>query len=132
MLSKQVITLEKRCFLAGWKDSLFKDLVVNLLNGSNNHLTLIESHAVDFEGLLYEISKAKPDVILLEESSPFSGDSFLVLLLVRNPNLPVIVISELSNEMHIMRRETLFLNSSSDLIRTINQIPIQTETLNLV
>jgi len=112
--------LEKCCFLVGRKDSLFKQLVASLLVDLNDQLELRENKAVDFGGLLDEIKDAKPDMILLEESSPFSENSLLTYLLINIPAMPVIVISEDSNLMHIVRRETKLLSSSSDLIETID------------
>ena len=120
--------MEKVCFLAGRKDSLFKQLVASLLRDLADNLKLHESQADDFEGLLNEVLMVKPNVILLEDTSPFSKKSFLVRLLVSKPNLPVIVISENSNEIHILRRETVLLSSSSELIRAIDQIQFQPDT----
>lgn len=121
--------MEKCCFLVGQKDSLFKQLVASLLSDLAINLKLAESRSTGFEDLLNEISVADPNLILLEEASPFSGDSYLIQLLINVPNIPVIVISEASNEMHILRRESVILSSSSDLIKTIDQIQIQPETL---
>lgn len=121
--------MEKCCFLVGQKDSLFKQLVASLLSDLAINLKLAEGRSTGFEDLLNEISVAEPNLILLEEASPFSGDSYLIQLLINVPNIPVIVISEASNEMHILRRESVILSSSSDLIKTIDQIQIQPETL---
>ena len=120
--------MEKCCFLVGQKDSLFKLLVASLLSDLATNLKLNESRSTGLEGLLNEISEAEPNLILLDEASPFSGDSYLIQLLINVPNIPVIVISEVSNEMHILHRESVILNSSSDLIKTIDQIQIQPET----
>lgn len=120
--------MEKCCFLVGQKDSLFKQLVASLLSDLASNLKLNESRSTGLEGLLNEISEAEPNLILLDEASPFSGDSYLIQLLINVPNIPVIVISEVSNEMHILHRESVILSSSSDLIKTIDQIQIQPET----
>jgi len=121
--------LEKLCFLAGRKDSLFKQLVASLLNDLADNLKLYVSKAVDIEVLINEVAEVEPDMILLEDPSPFSKDSLLIRLLIERPNLPVIVISGDSNVMHIVRKETMLLNSSSDLIKTINLIEVQPEKL---
>lgn len=121
--------MEKCCFLVGQKDSLFKQLVASLLNDLATNLKLEESRSTGFEELLNEISKAEPNLILLEEASPFTNGSYLIQLLINVPSTPVIVISEASNEMHILRRESVILSSSRDLIKTIDQIPIQSEIL---
>ena len=114
--------MKKRCFLAGRKDSLFKNLVAILLNGLMDDLDLQESGAEDLEGLLNEISEAEPTFILLDDSSSFSEESLLVRILMHKPDLPVIVISENSNLMHIVRRETRTINSSNDLVNAVNLI----------
>jgi len=91
-----------------------------MLGELTDSLKLYESNAIDFSGLLDEISEVEPDMILLEESSPFLEDSFLVLLLVNKPGLPVIVINEDTNVMHVVHRETTLLTTSNDLVETIN------------
>jgi len=112
--------LEKVCFLTSRKNSLFKQLVASLLRDLANNLKLHESQADDFELLLEKVSMVGPDMVLLDDASPYSKDSFLIRLLVSNPDLPVFVISEDSNEMHILRREVVLISSSSDLIKAIN------------
>jgi len=112
--------MKKRCFLAGRKDSLFKNLVATLLNDLIKDLILYESQAEDLEGLLNEISETDPTLILLDDSSSFSSESPLMSILMRKPGLPVIVISENSNSMHIVRRETQIINTSRDLIKAIS------------
>jgi DNA-binding NtrC family response regulator len=114
--------MKKRCFLAGRKDSLFKNLVATLLNDLIKDLDLHESQSEDLEGLLNEISKTDPTLILLDESSSFSDEFPLVSILMHKPGLPVIVISENSNFMHIVRRETQVINSSSDLVKAVNLV----------
>lgn len=114
--------MKKRCFLAGRSDSLFKNLIANLLNDLIKDLDFHESQADDLEGLLNEISETEPTLILLDNSSPFSGDFPLIRILMHKPGLPVIVISENSNFMHVIRRETQIINSSSDLVKAINLI----------
>ena len=114
--------MKKRCFLAGRNDSLFKNLVATLLNDLIKDLDLHESQAEDLEGLLNEISEAKTALILLDDSFPFSDESPLVRILIHSPNLPVIVISEEANLMHIVHRETRTINSSSDLVQAVNLV----------
>lgn len=112
--------MKKLCFIAGKRESLFKNLVANLLNGLIDDLRLQESQANDFEELLAEISDADPTLILLDEASPFSGNSVLGRILAYRPDLPVIVLSEDSNLMHIVRKETKVIDSSSDLADAVN------------
>ena len=112
--------MKKSCFIAGRRTSLFKDLMANLLNGLIDDLDIQENQADDFEGLLTEISNADPTLVLLDETSPFSGDSFLVQLLIHKPGLPVIVVSEDSNLMHVVQKETRVIGSSNDLVDAVN------------
>ena len=106
----------------GRKESLFIQLVASMLIDLIDDLELYESNTVDFSNLLEEVARAEPDIILLEESPPFSENSLLIRLLANIPDLPVIVISEDSNLMHIVRRETRLLSSSHDLVKTITHI----------
>ncbi|MEW6287349.1 MAG: hypothetical protein AB1509_14090 [Chloroflexota bacterium] len=112
--------MNKRCFLVGRKDSLFKQLVASLLVDMMDDLDLYENKSVELDALLEEIKSVHPDLIVLEEMSPFSEDSLMSRLLVNLPDLPVIVISEDSNLMHLIRCHTRMLGSSKDLIETIN------------
>ena len=116
--------MEKHCFLASARNSLFKQLVASLLIDLTDDLKLHESKAIEVRALLDEIAEVKPDMVLLDETSPFVENSLLVLLLITNPGLPVIVINEDSNLMHIVRRETQILSSSNDLIEAINLIQV--------
>jgi hypothetical protein len=112
--------MDKRCFLAVRNNSLLKQAVSSLLDDMANSLDLFESKMDNVDDLLKEISEVDPDMILLEESSPFSDESLLVRLMVTKPGLPFIVISAEANLMHIVHRETVQLSSSADLISAIN------------
>ena len=114
--------MEKLCLLTGQQNSLFRQLVANLLQDLASDLTLHESCVADFTGFMEEVSTIQPDMILLEDSSPFSEDSHLARLLINKPELPVIVISEDSNVMYVLRCETSLLSTSHDLIDAINSL----------
>lgn len=117
--------MDKRIFLIGQGNSLFKQLVTNLLEDMTDDLDLLENNAMEFECLLEEIKNAKPDLVLLEELTPFTENSLLMRLFANIPDLPVIVIREDSNLMHTVRCDTRLLGSSKDLIETINLISTQ-------
>lgn len=85
-----------------------------------DNLELHENTTADFKDLLDEIRNAKPDLVLLEEISPFTENSLTIRLLDSLPNLPLIVISEDSNLIRIFHSETRTLSSSRDLIETLN------------
>ena len=93
---------------------------MNLLNDTNHSLIVYESQAVDFEEMLNEVTRNEPDVILLDESFPLSTTSTLICLLTAKPALPVIVIGEDDNLMHIIHHETVRIHSPMDLINAIN------------
>lgn len=112
--------MEKLCFLAGRKDSLFKQLVASLLMDATDHLELYENKSGEVAELLNEIKEAKPDMIVLEDSAPFAENSLLIRILIHVPEVPMIVISEDSNLIHVVRCQTRLLGSSNDLIETIN------------
>lgn len=86
------------------------------------NLDLHENTTTDFKDTLGEIRDAKPDLVLLEEMSPFSQNSLTIRLLNSLPNLPLIVISEDSNLIRIFHSETRMLSSSRDLIETLNSM----------
>lgn len=114
--------MEKRCFFVAPKDTLFKQLVASLLLDLADDIALYESQAVDFDNLLEEVLMVSPDVVLLDEASPFSTEDFLVRLLIIRPGVPVIFINHESNSLHIVRRETQLLSSSHDLINMLHQV----------
>lgn len=99
---------------------MFKQLVASLLVDMMDNLELHENTTADFKDTLDEIRDAKPDLVLLEEMSPFCENSLTIRLLDSLPNLPLIVISEDSNVMRIFQSETRILSSSGDLIETLN------------
>jgi len=107
---------------------LFRQLVASLLDDMSTNLILHEYQAPDLTSLLHEVTRIQPDMIILEDSIPFAGSSMLHHLLVAKPNLPIIVVSGESNEMHIVRKETTLLISSNDLINAINLVSQQSET----
>ncbi|MBI5702567.1 MAG: hypothetical protein ACOYYF_10705 [Chloroflexota bacterium] len=112
--------MNKRCFLVGRKDSLFKQLVASLLVDMMDDLDLYENKAVEFDALLEEIKIASPHLLLLEEASPFSENSLMTRFLANLPALPVVVISEDSNLIYVVRCNARLLSSSRDLIEAIH------------
>ena len=108
--------MDKRCLLWLCKDTLLKEVISSLLLDISNDIELLESSVHDFETLLRGVSHVDPDVIVLEASSPFSEESQLVRVLMARPGRPVIVVSQEHNWMHVMRWETVKLESAYDLI----------------
>jgi AmiR/NasT family two-component response regulator len=94
-------------------------LVADLLIAQTKDLILHESRAHDVGSLLSDVEREQPNVVVLESPSPFTDETLLVQLLVRKPEVPLILISENSNTVHVIRCETSLLNTSKDLINTI-------------
>lgn len=114
--------MDIHCFLVGRKDSLFRQLVASLLVDMIDNLDLHANTTIDFKVMLDEIRNANPNMVLLEETSPFSENSLTIRLLDSLPGLPLIVISEDSNLIRIIHSETRILGSSRDLIETMNLV----------
>jgi hypothetical protein len=112
--------MNKLCFLAIQKNSLFKQAVSSLIGKATNGIELYESEADNVEGLIKEISDMAPHVLVLEESSLLLNESVLAGLLMISPCVSVIVVSEETSFMHVVHRETIQLSSSIDLIEAIN------------
>lgn len=85
-----------------------------------DNLDLYENKAVEFDALLEEIKFASPHLLLLEEASPFSENSLMTRFLASLPALPVVVISEDSNLIYVVRCNVRLLSSSRDLIEAIH------------
>lgn len=123
-MSNQLIkgnySLGKRCLLFVCnQDTLFRQILSNLLVNVDDHVEIFESTARNVNDLLNDVSNINPDIILLEESSPLSVDSPLVHVLFARPGRPVIVISQEHNWIHTVRWETIQLRSADDFINTI-------------
>ncbi len=88
----------------------------SLLLSMTTDIALFESTTHDLDCFLQEVSHTEPDLILLEESSPFSAEAQLVHVLIAKPDIPVIVISQENNWIHVVRRESVRLRSANDLI----------------
>ena len=101
------------------RNILFKEVMLSLLVDMSVPLEIFDSTASDVNGLLEEISHINPDMILLEETSPLSKGSCLFDVLAIRPGCPVVVVSQEHNQVHIVKWQTVQLNSASDLINTI-------------
>jgi hypothetical protein len=104
------------------KDALFKEIMLSLLIDMTNTIEIFESTAEDVDDLLKEVSKYDPDTILVEESSPLSGASCLVHILMAMSGRPVVVLSQEHNWMHVVQWQTVQLSSANDLINAIKLI----------
>lgn len=111
--------MRKRSLLLVGKDQLFRQLVSGLLLDIRDVVETYESSAIDLPDLLVEVADIHPDIMLLEDVSPLSADTCLVPVLIANADLPVIVVSSEHNWMHVVRRESVRLNSANELIEAV-------------
>jgi DNA-binding NarL/FixJ family response regulator len=102
------------------QDALVNRALASLLLTSSSQLTVIVSEALDMRELVAEISKIKPDAVLLSESIPSAAKDSFAQLLMAYPKLRVIVVSEDSNWIHIFRKEDVLLNRLTDLLEVIH------------
>lgn len=85
----------------------------------SSNLDLYENKAAEPDVYIHEIISVAPDMILLEEASPFAENSVMTRLLAAFPQTPILVISEDSNLLYIVHCEARLLGSSTDLIEAI-------------
>jgi hypothetical protein len=111
--------VKSQCVLAVLSSSLFTMAVTSLL-ASEARLRVIASEAVGVDDLMQEIRCIEPDVILLEETIPLKSQTIVIELLNSFSELKVIVLSENNNWLHIIRKDTLLISSTADLIQAIH------------
>jgi hypothetical protein len=111
--------LKKPNLLLVFKDTLFKQILLNLLIEANNQIGLIESNADNVEDLLGEVVIFEPDAVLLEKSSPLSDVPCLFRLFMIMPGRPVVLISQEHNFVHVVHWQTVHVKTATDLIRAI-------------
>jgi hypothetical protein len=111
--------LDNICFLLVFRDALFKQVLSNLLVEMNSRFEVFESNSEIVDDLLIEISKLQPDTVLLEETSPLSGNSCLFHLVKEMRGRPIIVVSQEYNLMHIVNWRTVPVETVNDLIKSI-------------
>jgi hypothetical protein len=114
--------LSNLCFLLVFKDVLFRQIMLSLLSEMQGNIQLFESNADAVEDLLVEVSKLRPDAIMLEEASPLSSASCLVHLLKVLPGRPIIVVSQEQNLLHVIRGRTVQVEQADDLIEFVRSM----------
>lgn len=98
------------------QDSLLNSALTDILKNSTCVLKVVTSPVDDVKGLIEETSKLKPDVVLIGESTPLAQEDVLGHLLMSNPELQVIIISEDSNWVHIFHKKDFLMTRQSDLL----------------
>jgi hypothetical protein len=85
----------------------------------DNAFDVFESTAKDVDDLLLEISKHNPDTVLVDEASDFAERSALAPLIMAVPGLPVVVVSQTCNLVHIVQYRTVKVDTVSDFIESL-------------
>jgi DNA-binding NarL/FixJ family response regulator len=98
------------------KDSLLNQALENLFKNSECSLNVMTSGENDVRGLIAEASELKPDVVILGESTPLARKDVLGDLLMSNPEMQVITVSEDTNWIHIFKKKDKLMTRQSDLL----------------
>ena len=101
-------------------DSILTLAIISLL-AADSEAHVIYSSCVDTAGLLDEISRSEPDVVLLDEQALGPSNEFLTQLLMENSGMRVIVIHQNSNRLEIYRKNDILITSAADLLEIVNQ-----------
>jgi hypothetical protein len=94
--------------------------MLRLLIEMTHKIDTFESTANDVDDLLQEVSILGPDMVLMEEGSPFAAASCLGHMLMAMPGCPVIVVSQEHNLLHVVHWQTVQVETARDLIEFIN------------
>jgi DNA-binding NarL/FixJ family response regulator len=98
------------------QDSLLNHALATLIKNSECNLNVITSAENDLSGLIAETSELKPDVVILGESTALARKDVLGDLLMTNPEMRVVTISEDTNWIHIFRKKDKLMTHQSDLL----------------
>jgi chemotaxis response regulator CheB len=105
--------------------SLLNDVLQDLLF-SGSELKVVTSEARDIQELTGDIARSEPDVVVLVDWLPVTGEKplaeneTLAVLMNTRANLRVIVISQNSNWLKVFRKDDVLLSHAADLIDVIN------------
>ncbi len=98
------------------KDLLLNQALANLLKNSECEIKVITSSASEAKGLIAETSELKPDIVILGESTPMAGKEVLGYLLMSNPEMQVVVVSEDTNYLHVFHKKDKLITRQTDLL----------------
>jgi DNA-binding NarL/FixJ family response regulator len=98
------------------QDSLLNHALATLIKNSECNLNMITSDENDIRALLAETSELKPDVVILGESTALARKDVLGDLLMTNPEIQVITISEDTNWIHVFQKKDQLMTRQSDLL----------------
>ncbi len=98
------------------QDSLLNHALANLVQNSECGLKIIISQASEARSLIAETSKLKPDIIVIGESFSLAGKDLLGHLLMSNPRMQVVIVSEDTNWIHVFHKKDLLMTKQTDLL----------------
>ena len=98
------------------QDSLLNNALATILKNSECEIKVMTSGANGVKSLIAEASEMKPDIVLLEESTPLAREDVLGSLLMSNSELQVIVVSEDTNWIHIFHKKDKLMTRQTDLM----------------
>lgn len=98
------------------KDSLLNQALANILKNSECEISVITSGASNSQGLIAETTELKPDIVILGESTPMAGKDVLGYLLMSNPEMQVVVVSEDTNYLHVFHKKDMLITRQTDLL----------------
>ena len=100
------------------KNSLLNSVLTDLLS-RHSELNVMAGEAVDLEGLMDEITQFEPEVVLMGQSMPLASVQSLAKLMIMQPGLRVIVVSEDTNWLHIYQKEDVLLTCADDFYEVV-------------
>jgi DNA-binding NarL/FixJ family response regulator len=98
------------------QDSILNHALATLIKNSECSLNVMTSAENDVRDLIAETSELKPDVVILGESTPLARKDVLGDLLMANPEMQVITISEDTNWIHVFQKKDKLMTRQSDLL----------------
>lgn len=109
-------------------EDLFREAVENLINRMKNWKVTRMSDEHGETDLIREISRIKPDVVILSRSGASCKSNLPYRLIENHPNMGIIIVSSESNLVEIFCRREAAITGPADLLSIIDQsanIPFQ-------
>jgi DNA-binding NarL/FixJ family response regulator len=98
------------------KESLLNQALANILKNSECDISVITSGAMEAKGFIEETAELRPDVVILGESTPMASKDVLGYLLMSNPEMQVVIVSEDTNYLHIFHKKDMLITRQTDLL----------------
>jgi DNA-binding NarL/FixJ family response regulator len=98
------------------QETLLNSALANFLKNSACEIKVITSGENEVNSLIAETFALKPDIVLIGESTPLAQQDVLGHLLMINPELEVIIVSEDTNWVHIFHKKDKLMTRQTDLM----------------